>query len=223
MIDYIWGLLQIDYIWGLLPALFSGLVGTLKIFFITLLLSLPLGILVAAGRVSKIKPLVSVLHLYIWIMRGTPLLLQIVFIFFGLPHVGITIERFPAILIAFVLNYAAYFAEIFRGGIESIDQGQYDAAKVLGFNSVQTFMRIILPQVVKIVFPSVANEIITLVKDTALVYIVGYGELLRAGRIATNRDASLVPLVVVAVFYLAITWILTKIFERIEIKFAYYQ
>jgi polar amino acid transport system permease protein len=223
MIDYIWGLLQIDYIWGLLPALFSGLVGTLKIFFITLLLSLPLGILVAAGRVSKIKPLVSVLHLYIWIMRGTPLLLQIVFIFFGLPHVGITIERFLAILIAFVLNYAAYFAEIFRGGIESIDQGQYDAAKVLGFNSVQTFMRIILPQVVKIVFPSVANEIITLVKDTALVYIVGYGELLRAGRIATNRDASLVPLVVVAVFYLAITWILTKIFERIEIKFAYYQ
>ncbi|MGI6145454.1 MAG: amino acid ABC transporter permease [Peptococcia bacterium] len=212
-----------DYIWGLLPALFSGLVGTLKIFFITLLLSLPLGILVAAGRVSKIKPLVSVLHLYIWIMRGTPLLLQIVFIFFGLPHVGITIERFLAILIAFVLNYAAYFAEIFRGGIESIDQGQYDAAKVLGFNSVQTFMRIILPQVVKIVFPSVANEIITLVKDTALVYIVGYGELLRAGRIATNRDASLVPLVVVAVFYLAITWILTKIFERIEIKFAYYQ
>ncbi|NLO75931.1 MAG: amino acid ABC transporter permease [Clostridia bacterium] len=215
--------MQIDYIWGLLPALFSGLVGTLKIFFITLLLSLPLGILVAAGRVSKIKPLVSVLHLYIWIMRGTPLLLQIVFIFFGLPHVGITIERFLAILIAFVLNYAAYFAEIFRGGIESIDQGQYDAAKVLGFNSVQTFMRIILPQVVKIVFPSVANEIITLVKDTALVYIVGYGELLRAGRIATNRDASLVPLVVVAVFYLAITWILTKIFERIEKKFAYYQ
>ena len=140
-----------------------------------------------------------------------------------MPHVGITIERFLAILIAFVLNYAAYFAEIFRGGIESIDQGQYDAAKVLGFNSVQTFMRIILPQVVKIVFPSVANEIITLVKDTALVYIVGYGELLRAGRIATNRDASLVPLVVVAVFYLAITWILTKIFERIEIKFAYYQ
>lgn len=223
MIDYIWGLLQIDYIWGLIPALLSGLAGTLKIFFITLLFSLPLGIVVAAGRVSKIKPLVSVIQLYIWVMRGTPLLLQIVFIFFGLPYVGITIDRFPAILIAFVLNYAAYFGEIFRGGIESIDKGQYDAAKVLGFNPVQTFIRIILPQVVKIVFPSVANEVITLVKDTSLVYIVGYGELLRAGRIATNRDASLVPLVVVAVFYLAFTWVLTKIFERIEKRFAYYQ
>jgi len=223
LIEYSWDFLQIEYIWRILPALFSGLAGTLKIFFITILLSLPLGILVAAGRVSKIKPLVSVLQLYIWVMRGTPLLLQIVFIFFGLPYIGITLDRFSAILIAFIFNYAAYFGEIFRGGIESIDKGQYEAAKVLGFNPVQTFIRIILPQVVKIVFPSVANEIITLVKDTSLVYIVGYGELLRAGRIATNRDASLIPLVVVAVFYLALTWILTKIFERIEKRFTYYQ
>ena len=138
-------------------------------------------------------------------MRGTPLLLQIVFVFFGLPIVGITFDRLPAAMIAFIFNYAAYFGEIFRGGIDSIDKGQYDAAKVLGFNTVQTYTKIILPQMIKIVLPSVANEVITLVKDTALVYVVGLGELLRAGKIASNRDASLVPLVMVGVFYLVLT------------------
>ncbi|HHZ16157.1 MAG TPA: amino acid ABC transporter permease [Peptococcaceae bacterium] len=216
---------MLDYLITLMPAMLSGLEVTLKIFFLTLVFSIPLGILVAVGRLSKIKPLVAVIQVYIWIMRGTPLLLQLIFIYFGLglPTVGLQLERFTAALIAFVLNYAAYFAEIFRGGIESIDKGQYEAAKVLGFSPVQTFMRIVLPQVVKIVLPSVANEVITLVKDTALVYVVGLGELLRAGRIASNRDVSLVPFVVVGVFYLALTAILTKVFQQIEKRYAYYQ
>ena len=194
-----------EYILRLLPALLSGLDTTLKVFFLTLILSIPLGVLVAVGRLSKIKPLVALVELYIWVMRGTPLLLQIIFVFFGLPIVGITFDRFPAAILAFVLNYAAYFGEIFRGGIESIDKGQYDAAKVLGFTPAKTFTRIILPQMIKIVLPSVANEVITLIKDTSLVYVVGLGELLRAGKIASNRDVSLVPLVVVGVFYLVLT------------------
>jgi polar amino acid transport system permease protein len=214
---------MIEYILKLIPAMLSGLEITLRIFFLTLLFSIPLGILVAVGRLSKLKPLVKVIEFYIWVMRGTPLLLQIIFIYFGLPIIGITFERFPAAMIAFILNYAAYFGEIFRGGIASIDKGQYDAAKVLGFTPVQTFIRIILPQMIKIVLPSVANEVITLVKDTALVYVVGLGELLRSGKIASNRDASLVPLVMVGVFYLALTWVLTKLFQRIEKRYAYYQ
>lgn len=122
-----------------------------------------------------------------------------------------------------MLNYAAYFGEIFRGGIESIDKGQYDAAKVLGFTPAKTFTRIILPQMIKIVLPSVANEVITLIKDTSLVYVVGLGELLRAGKIASNRDVSLVPLVVVGVFYLVLTAVLTAIFQKLEEKYSYFQ
>jgi len=128
MFDTILNIFQVNYVYTLLPAMLAGLTGTLKIFFLTLLFSLPLGVLVAAGRVSKIKLLVTPIQFYIWVMRGTPLLLQIIFIFFGLPVIGIVVDRFPAIMIAFVFNYAAYFAEIFRGGIESIDKGQYDAA-----------------------------------------------------------------------------------------------
>ena len=201
----------------------SGLDTTLSVFSLTLIFSIPLGILVALGRLSNIKPLQALLHLYIWVMRGTPLLLQIVFVFFGLPIVGITFDRLPAAMIAFIFNYAAYFGEIFRGGIDSIDKGQYDAAKVLGFNTVQTYTKIILPQMIKIVLPSVANEVITLVKDTALVYVVGLGELLRAGKIASNRDASLVPLVMVGVFYLVLTAVLTAIFKKLEDRYSYYQ
>ncbi|HHY13736.1 MAG TPA: amino acid ABC transporter permease [Thermoanaerobacterales bacterium] len=206
----------------LMPAMISGLNITLKVFTLTLVLSLPLGILVALGRISKIKTLSSAVHLYIWVMRGTPLLLQIVFIFFGLPTIGITFDRFTAVIIAFVINYAAYFGEIFRGGIESIDKGQYDAAKVLGFTPSKTFIRIILPQVIKVVTPSIANEVITLVKDTALVYIVGLGELLRAGKIASNRDASLMPLVVVGIIYLILTALLEAFFKKFEEKYSYY-
>ncbi|MEQ8196643.1 MAG: amino acid ABC transporter permease [Clostridiaceae bacterium] len=211
-----------SYVTNLLPSLVEGLITTLKIFIVTLALSLPLGVIVALGRLSKIKIINKIAQGYIWIMRGTPLLLQIVFIFFGLPVIGITFERFPAALLAFVLNYGAYYGEIFRAGIESIDKGQYEASEVLGMSNSQTFFRIVLPQMIKRVLPPVSNEVITLIKDTALVYVVGLDELLRVAKIASNRDASLVPLVVVAVFYLLLTAILTKVFQMLEKKYSYY-
>lgn len=214
---------MLSYILTLLPSILEGLVMTLKVFFVTLVLSIPLGVIVSIFRLSRFKPLSKITELYIWVMRGSPLMLQIVFIFFGLPIVGIAFDRFTAVIIAFVLNYAAYFGEIFRGGIESIDRGQYEAAKVLGLSPYRTFMRIILPQVIKIVLPSISNEVITLVKDTSLVYIVGLGELLRAGKIASNRDISLVPLVLVTVAYLLLTAIFTVAFNKIEKRYSYYE
>lgn len=212
-----------NYLSALLPSLMEGLITTFKIFFITLSISLPLGILVALGRLSKIRLFSLLTGIYIWMMRGTPLLLQLVFIFFGLPIVGITFDRFPAAIIAFVLNYGAYFGEIFRAGIQAIDKGQYEATEVLGLSHKQTFFRIILPQMIKRVLPPISNEVITLVKDTALVYVVGLDELLRAAKIASNRDASLAPLVAVAVFYLLLTAVLTGVFKKLEDNYAYYQ
>lgn len=214
---------MLGYIYTLLPSIFNGLVMTLKVFFLTLVLSIPLGVAVSIFRLSKLKPLARITELYIWIMRGSPLMLQIVFVFFGLPVVGITFDRFTAVIIAFVFNYAAYFGEIFRGGIESIDTGQYEAAKVLGLSPYRTFTRIVLPQMFKIVLPSIANEVITLVKDTSLVYIVGIGELLRAGKIASNRDASLLPLALVGVIYLLLTAIFTIAFNKVEKRYSYYE
>lgn len=211
-----------SYIYVLMPSLFRGLTTTLEIFLVTLIVSIPLGILVALGRLSKIKAISVATQMYIWVMRGTPLLLQLVFIFFGLPTLGITLSRFTAAAIAFILNYGAYFGEIFRSGIESIDKGQYEAAEVLGLTPPRIFFRIIIPQMIKRVLPPVTNEVITLVKDTSLVYVVGLGELLRASKIASNRDASLVPLALAAAFYLILTAVLTKIFNRFEKKYAYY-
>lgn len=212
-----------DYVVSLLPSLTEGLVSTLKIFIVTLVLSIPLGIVIALGRLSKVRIISVITEGYIWLMRGTPLLLQIVFVFFGLPLIGISFDRFPAAIIAFVLNYAAYYGEIFRAGIQSIDKGQYEASEVLGMSNSQTFFRIIFPQMIKRVLPPVANEVITLVKDTALVYVVGLDELLKVAKTASNRDASLVPLVVVAVFYLLLTAVLTKVFQVLEKKYSYYQ
>lgn len=212
-----------DYVVSLLPSLTEGLVSTLKIFIVTLVLSIPLGIVIALGRLSKVKIISVITEGYIWLMRGTPLLLQIVFVFFGLPLMGISLDRFPAAIIAFVLNYAAYYGEIFRAGIQSIDKGQYEASEVLGMSNYQTFFRIVFPQMIKRVLPPVANEVITLVKDTALVYVVGLDELLKVAKTASNRDASLVPLVVVAVFYLLLTAVLTKVFQVLEKKYSYYQ
>lgn len=211
-----------SYIYVLMPSLFRGLTTTLEIFLVTLIVSIPLGILVALGRLSKVKVISVTTQMYIWVMRGTPLLLQLVFIFFGLPTIGITLSRFNAAAIAFILNYGAYFGEIFRSGIESIDKGQYEAAEVLGLTPRRIFFRIIIPQMIKRVLPPVTNEVITLVKDTSLVYVVGLGELLRASKIASNRDASLVPLALAAAFYLVLTAVLTRIFNRFEKKYAYY-
>lgn len=208
----------------LMPQVIGGLKVTLEIFLLTLLMSIPLGIIVALGRKSKIKIISKITGIYVLIMRGTPLLLQIVFIFFGLsiPPVSIVIDRFPAAIIAFTLNYGAYFGEIFRAGIDSIDNGQYEAGEVLGLSSKDTFFRIILPQAFKRVLPPITNEVVTLVKDTALVYVIGLNELLKVGKVAANRDSSLMPLVVIGIVYLILIGILSKVMTKIEKRYEYY-
>jgi polar amino acid transport system permease protein len=208
---------------NLLPQVLEGLIVTLQVFSLTLVFSIPLGVVVALGRLSKNKMLNQITGFYVLIMRGTPLLLQIVFIFFGLPVIGIAFDRFPAAIIAFSLNYAAYFAEVFRAGIASIDEGQYEGAKVLGFPQKYIFFRIVLPQAVKRILPAAANEIITLVKDTALVYVVGLDELLKVGKIASNKAASLVPLLIVGIIYLLLISVFTRLFKNVEKRFSYYQ
>lgn len=207
----------------LLPQLLNGLKITLSIFALTALISIPLGILISIFRVKATKVSKFIIDIYILLMRGTPLLLQIIFIFFGLPLVGIRFNRFDATVFAFVLNYAAYFAEIFRAGIESIDEGQIEAASMLGLSEFNIYTRIILPQAFKRVIPPIGNEIITLVKDTSLVYIVGLQDILMVGKIATNRDASLVPLLAVGIIYLILVLVLTNVFKLLERKYNYYK
>lgn len=213
----------LSYTQTMLPQMMEGLKVTLEVFILTLVLSVPIGVIVALCRLSKVKALSKVMEIYILIMRGTPLLLQIIFIFFGLPIVGVKIDRMPSAILAFTLNYGAYFAEIFRAGIASIDEGQYEGAEVLGLSKMDTFFRIIMPQAFKRVLPPVANEMITLVKDTALVYAVGFDDLLKIGKTATNRDATLMPLVLVAVIYLLLIFVLSKILNYVEQKFDYYK
>ncbi|WP_302116761.1 amino acid ABC transporter permease [uncultured Limosilactobacillus sp.] len=215
--------MSMQYISEILPSLFQGAILTLQIFFWTLVGSLPLGILVSLGLTSKIKPLKWILEIYVWLMRGTPLLLQLIFVFYGLPIIGIVFERYDAALVAFILNYTAYFAEIFRGGFQSVDQGQFEAARVLRLSYWQTLRKIIIPQVIKIVIPSIGNEVINLVKDSSLVYVIGLGDLLRAGNVATSRDVTLVPLMLVGLIYLILVGICTLILRRVEKCYAYFK
>lgn len=212
-----------SYILQIMPQVLEGLKVTLEIFALTLLLSIPLGIIVAVMRTSKSLILREISGVYVLIMRGTPLLLQIIVIFFGLPIVGVTFDRFPAAIFAFTLNYGAYFGEIFRAGIMSIDNGQVEGAQVLGLSSKDIFFRIILPQAFKRVIPPVANEVTTLVKDTSLVYVVGIDELLKIGEMATNREVSLMPLLIVGVVYLIVIAIFSKVLKIIEEKYDYYK
>ena len=198
-----------NYVLEVLPSLLDGAKMTLQIFCWTLIGSLPLGLIVGLALISRFRLLKAILRFYVWLMRGTPLLLQLIFVFYGLPLVGLTLGRFDAALFAFILNYTAYFAEIFRGGLQSIDKGQYESAKVLRLTYWQTIRKIVTPQVVKIVLPSIGNEVINLVKDSSLVYVIGIGDLLRAGNVATSRDVTLVPLVMVGVVYLVMTAVLT--------------
>jgi len=203
----------------------EGTVVTLQMFFITLVLSLPLGLLLALARISRFKAVSGTVGVYIWLMRGTPLMLQLLFVYYGLPfipYIGIKLPDFPAALVAFTLNYAAYFAEIFRAGIQSIERGQYEGAKVLGMSYVQTMRRIILPQVIKRVLPPISNETITLVKDTSLIYVLAMNDLLRTTRSIVQRDFDTTPFLVAAVFYLAMTFVLTWIFQRLENRYAVY-
>ncbi|MDG9732773.1 MULTISPECIES: amino acid ABC transporter permease [Leuconostoc] len=205
-----------SYLATILPSLLSGLKMTLGIFFLTIVGSVPLGIIVSLGLKSQYFTIRWLINGYIWIMRGTPLLLQLIFIYYGLGMIGVTFPRFEAAIIAFIINYAAYLAEIFRGGLQAIPVGQYDAAKVLGFNKFQTFFKIILPQVIKIVVPSFGNEVINLVKDTSLVYVIGLGDMLRAGNIAASRDVTLMPYLLVGLIYLLMTAIVTLLLRRSE-------
>ncbi len=214
-----------QYVGTIIGPMLDGTVVTLKMFFITIILALPLGLLLALGRISRYRFLRGGVGFYIWLLRGTPLMLQLLFVYFALPllpYVGIRLDDFPAAVLAFVLNYAAYFAEIFRAGIQSIDRGQYEGAKVLGMNYVQTMRRIVLPQVIRRVLPPVSNETITLVKDTSLIYVLAMNDLLRTARAIVQRDFSTTPFLVAAAFYLVMTLVLTWLFQKLEQRYAAY-
>jgi polar amino acid transport system permease protein len=212
-----------DYVLSILGPLAEGSLVTLRLFFITLALAVPIGLALALARVSRFRTLSALVNGYIWLMRGTPLMLQLLFIYFALPFVpvvGIRLPDFPAAVVAFALNYAAYFAEIFRAGIQSIDRGQYEGAKVLGFSYAQTMRRIVLPQVVRRILPPMSNETITLVKDTSLIYVLALNDLLRAARGIVQRDFTITPFVVAAAFYLLMTLVLTWGFQYLERRHA---
>ena len=195
---------------------------TLEIFFVTLILALPLGMLASLARLSSCRPLSFLMEFYIWLMRGTPLMLQLLFVYFALPMIGIMLPDLAAALLAFTLNYAAYFAEIFRSGIQAVPKGQYEAAKTLGMSYTQTMRRIILPQVIRIVLPPISNETINLVKDTSLSYILAMNDLLRVARTIVQRDFDMMPFLVAAVFYLLMTFVLTWGFKRLEVRYGRY-
>ena len=214
-----------DYILSILGPLAEGSLVTLQLFLITLLLAVPLGLALALVRISRFRVASQAVNGYIWLMRGTPLMLQMLFIYYALPFVpgiGIRLPDFPAAIVAFALNYAAYFAEIFRAGIQSIDRGQYEGAKVLGFSYGQTMRRIVLPQVIKRILPPMSNETITLIKDTSLIYVLALNDLLRAARGIVQRDFTITPFIVAAAFYLLMTLVLTWFFQRLEKRHAVY-
>lgn len=208
----------------LLSQMLQATLMSLRILISTLLFSLPLGLLVAAGRRTKVKLIQLPVRFYILLMRGTPLMLQLLFIFYGLkPLTGIQLDRVIAAQVAFILNYAAYFAEIFRGGIDAVPRGQQEAAKVLGFSRRQTFFRIVLPQVCKMILPPMSNEFINLVKDTSLAQVIGVTELLRVTSDWVSSAVSMAPFAVAAVFYLAMNAVVTRCFTVAENRLNYYR
>jgi polar amino acid transport system permease protein len=229
----------------MIGAMLAGAARSLEVFCLTLLFSLPLALPIAFGRMSHNGVIRAVVKCYLLIMRGTPLILQLIFIYFApkyllaflrntFPGLAaapglwnalqfiLSYNRFTAVVIAFALNYAAYFAEIYRGGIESVSRGQHEAAKVLGFTGSQTFARIILPQVVKRILPAAGNEVITLVKDTALAQVIGVAELFHAAQNAAAREFSTMPIFMAGLFYLLMNWAVTAAFARCEKKLSYY-
>lgn len=209
---------------NLFISLGKGTLVSIEVFFLTVIFALPLGMLVALGEMYPKKFISKPIQWYILIMRGTPLILQLFFALYAPYYIlGINMDRFAAAVIAFVLNYAAYFAEIYRGGIESIPVGQYEAGSVLGFTRTQVFIRIILPQVIKRILPPISNELITLVKDTALVPVIGITELFRIASNETSRIFSTRPLVIAGIFYFIMNWAVTKALYGLENKFGYYR
>lgn len=214
-------------IMAMIGQLSGGMLVTFEIFAATLLFSLPLGLMVAFGRMSKIKIVQRITKAYISIMRGTPLMLQLMVVYFGPFYIfGIRIStsyRITATLIAFAINYAAYFAEIYRGGIESMPVGQYEAARLLGYSRVQTFFRIIFPQVIKRIMPSVTNEVITLVKDTSLAFAIAVAEMFTTAKQIAASQTSVAPLIAAGIFYYIFNLVVAVIMEGIEKKLNYYQ
>jgi len=206
--------------------LFEGFGISLLIFLITLLFSLPLGLVITFGSMSKIKFIKYIVKGFVWIIRGTPLMLQIIIVFYG-PGLWLDVSiknfRFTAVIIAFVINYACYFSEIYRGGIESISKGQYEAGYVLGMNKGQVFFKIILPQVIKRIIPSISNEVITLVKDTSLARVIAIIELIKVAEEVSRITGALWPLLYTGLFYLIFSGLLTILFNKIEKKLDYYK
>ncbi len=207
----------------LLIPMLEGTLVSLKIFFFTLLFALPLGLVVAQAKQSRFWIVRKITNIYIMIMRGTPLILQLIFVYFAPFYIfNTSLDRMNAAIVAYVINYAAYFAEIYRGGIQSIDKGQYEAGKVLGFTKAHTFFYVVLPQVIKEIIPAMGNEVITLVKDTALAQTIGVAEVFRVAKTASARDFSTMPLFIAGVFYFIMNAIVSKIFEKIEKQLDYY-
>lgn len=210
----------------MIAKMFEGLSGTCAIFFLTLLFSLPLGMGVAMLRMSKSKIISNITRFIISVLRGTPLMLQLIAITYGpyyLFQFSVSRNKLIPVVIAFAINYAAYFAEIYRSGIESIPVGQYEAAEILGYSKIQTFFRIILPQVIKRIMPSITNEVVTLVKDTSMAFTVSYQEMFTIGKQIANSETSFMPFVVAGVFYFLFNAIVDYVMGKAEKSMNYYQ
>ena len=217
---------MLSYMFHIAGLMTNGIEYTLGLFFVTIVFSLPLGLLLTFLRISKVWAVKAVTSFYVWLMRGTPLLLQLFFFYYGLSFTPVLKDyflfgRFEAAIVAFVLNYAAYFCEIFRGGLLAIDKGQYEAAKVLGLSKWQTLRKIVLPQLLRVTLPAVSNECITLVKDTALVTAIGVTEILYFAKTTVNRDVDATAYLVAAFFYLAMNFVLSKLFTCLEKRYSY--
>ena len=215
----------LEYMLQIVPAIAGGFQVTLSLFFIVIILSVPGGLLLALLRLSTNRVVTTIVDAYVYVMRGTPLMLQILLIYYGLPFMidGFELTDMTAAVLSFVLNYVAYLCEIFRSGIQSVPKGQYEGAKVLGFTYVQTMYKIILPQVIKRVLPPLANETITLLKDTSLVYVLAMNDILRITRSIVQRDFDITAFIVAGVFYLAMTFVLTKLYQYLERRMAIYE
>lgn len=213
-------------VWEIAQSLGEGMLVSLEIFVLTLLFSLPLGLGISFGRMSKNVIVRNITKLYISIMRGTPLMLQLMVVYFGPYYIfGISISReyrLISVIIGFSLNYAAYFAEIYRGGIESMEVGQYEAAKVLGYSKTQTFLKIILPQVMKRILPPVTNETITLVKDTSLAFVIAVSEMFTQAKAIAAAQTTMLPFIVAGVFYYLMNLLVALLMERLEKKLDYF-
>ncbi len=216
--------MNIDKCINVAKILFSGIDVTIKIFILTLIFSIPLSILLAIIRNSKCKIISSIIKLYVLIIRGTPMMLQIIFVYFAPYYLfNMTYDRFIAIIVAFVLNYTAYFSEIFRSGINSIPKGQMEAAYTLGFSKVQTFFIITLPQVIKIILPAMSNEVISLLKSTSLAQLIGVTEMFALAQKQASYNFSVIPLCIAGLYYLILVFIVSVIFNTLEKKLDYYK